>query len=941
MVPSFRYPLALSILLTCALVKPAAAIDRQCGANQFWNPAQGACVKKPARKLSADEKYHRAIEILEGKIPRTAASEAFAILDAGCASNHAASCEALGFLYSRGRAVAQDVAQGAIFYDRACALGSLDACVSAAELAQRNNHPDVARKNYGLACERGAGAACARAGEMAERGAGGSADASQAKQLYTQAFTLFSKLCPSDSNSCDELGLLYYNGRGIAADRSKAYQAWQQGCTAGSGDACNRQGKALELGIGIVADKNAAMAYFNKACEQYDNADACTTHGNRLAASGTDPVKGLAQSERGCVLDDSECGWAARMYARGIGAAEDQPKATTLFTKACERGSLDSCIDLGIRQRDGIGGNANRTAALASFDRACTGGNANGCTQAAQLLAPDDATSAKAFRYADMGCDRDDGQACLEAASLARRGRHGKAVDLERAFRLAQRGCKQENPAACAAVADAHEAGAGTSKDLDQAVTYFQKACEGNATQLKTSACVSLARILSAGEGVTKDPAAALTAAIRACEYKEETACEMIGTLADVAKPDDKVKAAALAALGAACDGKIESACVLKGYLLATGALSEKAPKQAYDLFTASCSRKYDNACNQQANALAGGLGVTMNREQAQNIWKDLCDRQYASACTSLAKLYRLDKRDNDAVPLWLQACDQKIGEACNSAALAHYSQRGTTWDVIAAGKLYKRACDYGFSLGCTNYGELYEYGIGVPADAKQAALYYDKGCTDTVPEGCGRIARMLVAGNGISKDLMRAEAMFRRGCTAGEPESCRELADLLESAPMPPRAEIARLRAAAYQGVTTQAKDNPYYLWVLGKFVRDGVGTVKDPKASTDWFAKACDGYDPMGCLAAGTAFASRDGGDNRDRAKLYFERACGAGVEAGCQRLAGKNPGQVSSKGCGGCGTDGGRSGSALVLPLLATLGMFGWLRRRFAATPPPSAK
>lgn len=935
MVTSFRYLVALSFVITWALAKPAAAIDRQCGANQFWNPAQGACVKKPARKLSADQKYQRAIEILEGKIPRATASEAIALLDLGCASNHAASCEALGFLNARGRAVTQDLAQAAVFYDRACALGSLEACVSAAELAQSNNHPDVARKNYGLACERGAGAACARAGEMAERGAGGPADASQAKQMYTQAFTVFSKQCPAASTACHELGMLYYQGHGVAADTTKAYQAWQLGCNAGSGDACNLQGKAMELGIGVAADKNAAMAYYNKACEQYDNADACTTHGSRLASSGSDPVKGLAQAERGCELDDSECGWAARMYARGVGAPVNQTKASLLFTKACERGSLDSCIDLGIRQRDGIGGTSNRSNALASFDRACTGGNANGCTQAAQLLAPDDATSAKAFRYADMGCDRNDGQACVEASSLARRGRHGKAVDLERAFRLAERGCKQKNPAACAVVADAYEAGAGTSKDLDQAVSYFQKACEGNETQLKTSACVSLARILSADNGVTKDSAGALTAAIRACNYKEETACDMIVPLAEAVKPDDKVKTEALTALGVACDGKIESACIRKGIMLAAGGvLSEKSPKQAYDLFAASCARKHDNGCNQQAYALAGGHGVVVNREQAQGIWKDLCDRQYPSACTSLAGMYRLEKRDKEAVLLWLQACDQKIGEACNSAGVAHYAQRGTGWDVIAASKLYQRACDYGFSLGCTNVGELYEFGVGVPTDAKQAALFYDKGCTDASPEGCGRIARMLVAGNGIGKDLMRAEAMFRRGCTAGEPESCRELADLLESAPMPPRAEIARLRAAAYQGVSTQANENPYYMWVLGKFVRDGVGTVKDPKAATDWFAKACDGYDPMGCLEAGAAFASRDGADNRDRAKLYFERACGAGVEAGCQRLAGKNPGQVSSKGCGGCDTDGDRSGSALALPLLATVGIFAWLRRRRVA-------
>nr|MBP9085959.1 sel1 repeat family protein [Kofleriaceae bacterium] len=220
MVSSFRYLVALSILTTWALARPAAAIDRQCGANQFWNPAQGACVKKPARKLSADEKYHRAIEILEGKIPRAAASEGITLLDLGCTGNHAASCEALGFLYARGRSIAQDLAQAAVFYDRACALGSLEACVAAAELAQRNNHPDVARKHFGLACERGAAAACARGGEMAQQGAGGPADANQAKQLFTQAFTLFSKQCPAVSTACHELGILYYKGRGVAEDKS-------------------------------------------------------------------------------------------------------------------------------------------------------------------------------------------------------------------------------------------------------------------------------------------------------------------------------------------------------------------------------------------------------------------------------------------------------------------------------------------------------------------------------------------------------------------------------------------------------------------------------------------------------------------------------------------------------------------------------------------------
>jgi uncharacterized protein (TIGR03382 family) len=116
--------------------------------------------------------------------------------------------------------------------------------------------------------------------------------------------------------------------------------------------------------------------------------------------------------------------------------------------------------------------------------------------------------------------------------------------------------------------------------------------------------------------------------------------------------------------------------------------------------------------------------------------------------------------------------------------------------------------------------------------------------------------------------------------------------------------------------------------MWVMGKFSRDGVGVVKNNQAATAWFAKACDGYDPMGCLDAGGAFAQLDGSANRDRAKLYFERACGAGVEAGCLRLAGKHPGQVSTKGCGGCSS---RSDGATVFGIFVVAALAWQLGRR----------
>lgn len=918
-----------TVLLLWLRLSPAYAIDRQCGRNQFWNPTQGACVKKPARKLSTDDKWHRAIDILEGKAGKTPAGEALKLLETGCSDNHAPSCETLAFLYARGRSVGQDLAQAAILYDKACALGSLDGCVAAAQLAMRNNHPDVARKNYGLACERGAGAACARGAEMADQGAGGGADPAEAKRLFSAAFAIFSTQCPAVNTACAHLGLLYFKGHGVTADKNKAYQAWVQGCSAGSGDACYFQGVALEEGIGIANDKDAALAYFDRACVQYDHAGACTTHAQRLAVRGMNIPIALYQAQRACELDDSECGTSAAFYASGTGVAVDNTKANELFAKACERSETHACVQLGDRRRDGLGGPADATAAVKAFDRACAAGDATGCARAAQVLAKSTATSATAFRFADLACDRNNGAGCMLASELAASGKHGKPADVERAFRLAVRGCAQNYPTACAMVGEAYEKGVGVERDASHALEHYRKACEGDATTLKASACEALARLLWDSPDVHKEPAEALSFAIRACLYSQGEACSLLPVYAVEAKPDDETKRKAMAALAQACHDHTEQACVLQGDQLAQGGVfAEKAPKAAFDIYAQSCSRKYVRACDRQAAAYANGFGVATDVSQATTMWKELCDQQYANACISLAGMYRTQQRYDEAMPLLLQACDQKFGDACNTAAYSYYAQQGAKWDVIAAGKLYQRACEHGYTIGCTNVGELYEFGVGVPSDAQQAAAYYDKGCTTAEPSGCGRFARMLAAGQGVAKDLIRAEAMFRRACTANEPEACRELADLLESAPMPPRAEIARLRAAAHQGATAQARDNPYYMWVMGKFTRDGIGIVKNNQAATEWFAKACDGYDPMGCLDAGTAFAQLAGSANRDRAKLYFERACGAGVEAGCLRLAGKHPGQLNAKGCGGCNS---RSDSTTLFGILVVAAL-GWqLTRR----------
>src|SRR5690606_3789061 len=79
--------------------------------------------------------------------------------------------------------------------------------------------------------------------------------------------------------------------------------------------------------------------------------------------------------------------------------------------------------------------------------------------------------------------------------------------------------------------------------------------------------------------------------------------------------------------------------------------------------------------------------------------------------------------------------------------------------------------------------------------------------------------------------------------------------------------------------------KLNPYYAYVLGTLHRDGVGTPADAKEAVVWFDRACEGRDPLGCMAAGDAHLAGAGGA-RDvtRAVAMYDRACAAGVDRAC---------------------------------------------------------
>lgn len=908
-----------ALLLLVLMAGTAWAVDRNCPPGQQWSISEGACVKKkPAPRLSPQEKYNQASEELQGKgDPKHAVQ----LLEEACTAKHGSSCTLLGFLYARGRAkVVRDDVKAMEFFVKGCSNDDLEGCFNIGDLGVRTAEYPAARVAFSRACQLGSGVGCARGADLIERGIGGPADATAARTMFEKALALLK--CPEDGNACYVLGILHEGGKGTPKDPPRAVAAYKNGCNSGSGDACVRLAHVLDEGIGVAKDVDGANDALDKACTRYDNGDACQKIGERLGIAKTRLPHAFELAKRGCELDPKYCGTLAEFYRLGFGiAAADQAEATRYYKTACEAGG-GWCDNYGRRAHDGVGMAADPAAAQAALERGCKGGWPASCYQGAQYLIAAKTDDARASVVANMGCDGKHGNSCYLAGWLASVGRAGGPASPERALALFERACELKSPVGCNAAGDAYRAGSGVmAADPTKAIERYETACTGNGDELFSGACKSWGMMLYFGEaGGVKDAPKALAAFTRGCKYGEPDTCGYLGTL--VTETGGKLDPVLEVMEGSCKDGH-EHACIALGNQLAASS-KESDRRKGYDVFAASCGRKSDDGCLRQADLLADGWGITKDVTRAESIYRGRCDDGRPAACFGMGRLYEKQGHLDEALRMFMRACDGGWSDACSSVGFAYYTAHGVRWDVAAAAKYFMKACELGSSVGCANSGDVYRYGAGAPVDHKKAFELYGKACRPGDPTGCAGVGHYLATGQGGTKvDKTRAASALRSACENDlyvMPEACRALADLLDEQRGSP-AEIARLRTTAFARAQELAKDNPYYMYVVGTYHDEGMATVRDPAQAITWLSKACDGFDPLGCIAAGKALRATKKPDDAERARVYFERACAAGVDEGCantiRRPIGPAP-VAHAKGCGCSGevAPGGAAGLALVV-------------------------
>ena len=156
-----------------------------------------------------------------------------------------------------------------------------------------------------------------------------------------------------DASSCNELGILFAEGRLIPANQTTALASFDRACTLGFGASCANARELRGGGRALSRDDTEAVTFtetrggpLGSGCDGR-NPEACTGLGLMYLEGREGPVdlsKAAAALRRGCALGQPvACANLGLMHRRGAGMPVNEQQARTLLDEACRRGVEAAC----------------------------------------------------------------------------------------------------------------------------------------------------------------------------------------------------------------------------------------------------------------------------------------------------------------------------------------------------------------------------------------------------------------------------------------------------------------------------------------------------------------------------------------------------------------------------------------------------------------------
>lgn len=169
----------------------------------------------------------------------------------------------------------------------------------------------------------------------------------------SQAAERYQKACDNgERQGCNSLGLMYYNGEGVAKDLHHATELFTRACDAKGPGGCLNLGLMYVRGEIQPNDPNRAADFFKRACDG-----------------------GLPGG----------CANLGLLYAKGESVPQDLQRAAALYASACDQGNGVGCNLLGLFNEHGRGMPKDLNRAAELFKKSCDAGVQLGCENLERL----------------------------------------------------------------------------------------------------------------------------------------------------------------------------------------------------------------------------------------------------------------------------------------------------------------------------------------------------------------------------------------------------------------------------------------------------------------------------------------------------------------------------------------------------------------------------
>lgn len=429
----------------------------------------------------------------------------------------------------------------------------------------------------------------------------------------TKAIELFTRSCDGrNAESCNVLADMYYKGRVLSQNDSKACELYTKACTFGN-IACEESQKMLDVQEKIKACDNGDI----KSCRDVGFA--------YVSGEGvfTNVISADQYLTKACNGGDIPiCKNLADTYVKG----NLHSKAVKLYLKACDAGDFTSCGLLGSLYGSGGNGIQRDLGKFIEYmTKSCDGGIALSCGLLGNIYSDRNGDYIKANEYFTKACEGGDAKSCKQLGDTYSRGINVRQDD-EKAFDAYSKACKFGN----------------LCEENNRLVIKKEKtkACESG----DAKSCRELGDIYYKGEGIERNYKKTFELYTKACNGNDSESCSKLGVMYrdDIGieyNINNKEKAQQLFEM--ACNNGFSEGCNNLGLLYYRYLYNQDRYLKSIEPFKKACDSKNAIACENLSNMyyyLASDYERT-DIKKAKELYGKSCDLQNQNGCRNYAIL--------------------------------------------------------------------------------------------------------------------------------------------------------------------------------------------------------------------------------------------------------------------------------------------------------------